>query len=109
MKPILNLYKDRFSRDRAFDTAYSRAGKEAIVRVRDCEIRTKEAWVYYRWYDTFQRARENELCQQWGGINFFVDLPENVKNHYLSRIRWVADDKFYSSSKTIQSILTQFN
>lgn len=86
MKPILNLYTSRHEAIDAFNMASLE--DKSIVRYREMRIDTESTMTYFKWYSSYEEARVNELCAQWGEINFFVDLPIEVKSHFLSRIRW---------------------
>jgi hypothetical protein len=88
MKPILNLYANKRQALQAFEKC--RAEGKYYKAFSPCmRIETFDSLVYFMYYTSYENARHNELCQVWGEINFFVELPENVRLHYLSRIRWV--------------------
>lgn len=94
MKPILNLYNTLFDAKYAFEQYHG----TGLKNFRELVVREDNIIIHFIHYKSYEDARVNELCSQWGEINFFVDLPENVKNHYLSRIRWV--DKVHESLKS---------
>jgi hypothetical protein len=90
MKPILHLYESRERCITAFhESLDSNKNNVTLVKFRDLMYYTEESIVYFKYFKDYSYAKANELSSQWGEIYFYLDLPLNIKNHYLSRIRWI--------------------
>lgn len=87
MKHILNLYSSRKEAFEAFNSdTINRHNIKVIAR--DLLVQSNsENITIYRWFTTYAEARVTVLCGVYQEINFFCELPEKVKLHFLSRIR----------------------
>ena len=85
MKVILNLYSSLSEAKTAFDKYIQQNNNEVTcASFRNLSLRTFESYIKFSYFKDYDIAYQGE---QYSEINFYVDLTEQVKNHYLSRIR----------------------
>lgn len=84
---VLNLYGSRDEALKAFNLGLETIDYESSLR-RDLVIRTTDKTILYRYYVDYQTARMMLLGYYYQKINFYCELPESVKLHFMSRIRW---------------------
>jgi hypothetical protein len=89
MKIILNLYSSFPEAKTAFDKYVQQNSNEVTcASFRDLSLRTFGSYIKFSYYkNNLCSGQQDGICGQYSEINFYVDLPEQVKNHYLSRIR----------------------
>lgn len=89
MRVILNLYPSVVEAKIAFNKYVQQNNNEVTcASFRDLSLRTFESCIKFTYYNSNVPSGQQEgICGQYSEINFYVDLPENVKNHYLSRVR----------------------
>ena len=89
MKVILNLYKTSIEAKEAF-MDFTKTNNEVVTcaSFRDLSLRTFDSYIKFTYYNSnVPSSQQDTICGQYSEINFYVDLPEQVKNHFLSRIR----------------------
>lgn len=88
-KPILHLYGSKEETTTAFHD-FIEKHKQYVEKVyyRDLVVICEDSTNCFVIYKDHVTSRQNELNAQWYDIKFNLDLPEDVKNHFLSRIRW---------------------
>ena len=86
---ILNLYSSASDAKIAFNKYVQQNNNEVTcASFRDLSLRTFNSCIKFTYYNSGVCSGQLEgICGQYSEINFYVDLPENVKNHYLSRVR----------------------
>lgn len=87
---VLHLHKtysDVVENLRSVAEFYESVGELVVVKARDCVVVTTDAYIKFAVYMNYDHAKVNLLGGQYSHIYFHVDLPEQVKNHFLSRIR----------------------
>lgn len=90
MKVILNLYPSVDEAKLAFNNYIKTNKGITSSSFRDLSLRTLNSYIKFSFYNsTLSSGQQDAICGQYSEINFYVDLPEQVKNHYLSRIRFV--------------------
>lgn len=88
MKVILNLYSSLSEAKTAFDKYIQQNNNEVTcASFRNLSLRTFESYIKFSYFKDYNTAYQDDISGQYSDINFYVDLPEQVKNHYLSRIR----------------------
>lgn len=89
MKVILNLYSSLSEVKTAFNDYVQQNNNEVTcASFRDLSLRTFESYIKFSYYkDHLPSGQQDDISGQYSEINFYVVLPEQVKNHYLSRIR----------------------
>lgn len=86
LKPVLNLYRSNAAAKLAFEAACMGLKHGDVYNPRDRVIKTTYEVIHF---DSFDKYRKDSLYYTWGEINFFAELPANVKCRYLARIKWV--------------------
>jgi len=87
-RAVLNLFATKEESRAAFDIA---SKLQTCIRfyLRDLYVETENTVEWFRNYTTYEDSRLGLLGHQFCEINLNLDLPDNVKNHFRSRIRCI--------------------
>lgn len=86
---ILNLYSSVSEAEMAFNKYVQQNNNEVTcASFRDLSLRTFNSYIKFTYYNSnYSSGLQDGIYGQYSEINFHLELPQNVKNHYLSRVR----------------------
>ena len=87
-KTILNVYNSPATARLAFKDFCSELNENAHISHGNLIVETKEHIHKFSFFVDYESAKQRDIFGMcYYAINFHVELPEDIKGHYLSRIR----------------------